>query len=263
MGKYTLSVIKAVVGGWVGHSDVHPDLLAKADERLAEGKRSGLLVDYYRSKVGDDIVPIMTHQKGPDNEEIHKFCWHTFVAATDVAKELSQYGAGQDLLADAFSGNVKGVGPGCAEVGSNVRSGELVIGSIPRAASDGGDDLSQGPPFPSGNEGPRSFGLAVMPVLGMMLAPDGAQQALWVVATSLGIIVAGCTIARPAWRVAMALRDACRKVKEHEDALARVEDKTARLSRQLERLEAERSRAGRTREEGSWGARVWRRRARR
>jgi len=127
MGKYTLSVIKADVGGWVGHSDVHPDLLAKADERMAQAKSSGLIVDYYRSKVGDDIVFIMTHQKGPDSEEIHKFCWDSFVAITEVAKKLSQYGAGQDLLSDAFSGNVKGMGPGCAEFDIDVRPAEPII----------------------------------------------------------------------------------------------------------------------------------------
>ena len=31
-GKITLSVIKADVGGWVGHSTCHPDMLALARE---------------------------------------------------------------------------------------------------------------------------------------------------------------------------------------------------------------------------------------
>lgn len=127
MGNYTLSVIKADVGGWVGHSSVHPDLLAKAEEKLAEAKSSGLIVDYYQGKVGDDIALIMTHQHGVDNTDIHEFAWNTFVSCTDVAKRLSQYGAGQDLLADAFSGNVKGMGPGCAEMDIAVRPAEPVI----------------------------------------------------------------------------------------------------------------------------------------
>ena len=45
----------------------------------------------------------MTHDKGPDNQEIHKFAWDTFEKMTEVAREYGQYGAGQDLLTDAFS----------------------------------------------------------------------------------------------------------------------------------------------------------------
>jgi fructose 1,6-bisphosphate aldolase/phosphatase len=38
------------------------------------------------------------------------------VAGTEVAKEQGLYGAGQDILKDAFSGNVKGMGPAVAEM---------------------------------------------------------------------------------------------------------------------------------------------------
>lgn len=128
MGKrITISVIKADVGGYVGHSDVHPALLQKAEERLEEAKNKGLLIDYCRSKVGDDIALIMTHEKGPDNEQIHLFAWETFEQATEVAKEYGQYGAGQDLLAEAFAGNVTGMGPGVAEMEFEERKSEPVI----------------------------------------------------------------------------------------------------------------------------------------
>ena len=45
-------------------------------------------------------------------ENIHRLAWDTFCAGTEVAKELKLYGAGQDLLSDAFSGNIRGMGPG-------------------------------------------------------------------------------------------------------------------------------------------------------
>ena len=41
--KVTLSVIKADIGGYVGHSDSHPDILARARELLAKAKKQGLL----------------------------------------------------------------------------------------------------------------------------------------------------------------------------------------------------------------------------
>ena len=70
--KITLSVIKADIGGYVGHSESHPDVLAKAGEYMAKAKTVGLLVDYHVTKCGDDLQLIMTHQHGEENEEIHK-----------------------------------------------------------------------------------------------------------------------------------------------------------------------------------------------
>jgi fructose 1,6-bisphosphate aldolase/phosphatase len=53
--------------------------------------------------------------------------WDIFEACTEEAKRLRLYGAGQDLLADAFSGNVKGMGPGVAEMAFEERKAEPVI----------------------------------------------------------------------------------------------------------------------------------------
>jgi len=125
--EVTLSVIKADVGGFVGHSDVHPELRKKAVEQLQKAKDEGLIIDYCQGEVGDDIALIMTHTKGVESEEIHKFAWDTFTVMTEVAKEYGQYGAGQDLLVDAFSGNLKGMGPGYAEMTINERPSEPII----------------------------------------------------------------------------------------------------------------------------------------
>jgi len=127
MAEITLSIIKADVGGFVGHSDVHPALRDKCSDCLAKAKKDGLLVDFCRAEVGDDIALIMTHNKGIENEEIHRFAWDTFMAMTEVAKEYGQYGAGQDLLVDAFSGNLKGMGPGFAEMTIEERPSEPII----------------------------------------------------------------------------------------------------------------------------------------
>jgi len=44
----------------------------------------------------------MTHQRGVDSQEIHGMAWDTFVACTKLAQKMKLYGAGQDLLSDAF-----------------------------------------------------------------------------------------------------------------------------------------------------------------
>lgn len=125
--KLTLSVIKADIGGYVGHSESHPDIIAKADECLAKAKKDGLLIDYQTTKCGDDLQLIMTHQKGTSSYEIHKLAWDTFVTGTELAKKMGLYGAGQDLLTDAFSGNVRGMGPGVAEMEFEERPSEPVL----------------------------------------------------------------------------------------------------------------------------------------
>ena len=125
--KLTLSVIKADVGGYVGHSDTHPDLHDKANDCLSGAKSEGLLIDYHVTKCGDDLQLIMTHQQGEDSERVHKLAWDTFVECTAVAKQLKLHGAGQDLLSDAFSGNVRGMGPGVAEMEFEEREAETVV----------------------------------------------------------------------------------------------------------------------------------------
>ncbi len=125
--KITISVIKADIGSIAGHHKVHPDTMAAAARVLAEAKRKGIIIDFYVTHVGDDLQLIMTHRKGVDNPEIHGTAWEAFKKATEVAKELGLYAAGQDLLSDAFSGNVRGMGPGVAEMEFTERKSDPVV----------------------------------------------------------------------------------------------------------------------------------------
>ncbi len=123
----TISVIKADIGSIAGHHKVHPDTMLAASRVLAEAKKKGVIIDFHVTHVGDDLQLIMTHNKGVDNPEIHGLAWDAFKEATKVAKELGLYAAGQDLLSDAFSGNVRGLGPGVAEMEFIERPSEPVI----------------------------------------------------------------------------------------------------------------------------------------
>ncbi|MEM4717729.1 MAG: fructose-1,6-bisphosphate aldolase/phosphatase [Desulfurococcaceae archaeon] len=125
--KVTLSIIKADVGSIAGHHMVHPDQMASATKILAEAKQKGLIIDFYVTNVGDDLQLIMTHTKGADHPDIHGLAWDAFQAAAKVARELKLYAAGQDLLSEAFSGNVRGLGPGVAELEMEERVAEPVI----------------------------------------------------------------------------------------------------------------------------------------
>jgi fructose 1,6-bisphosphate aldolase/phosphatase len=123
----TISGIKADIGGYVGHSAMHPDVLEMGREQVERARQQGLLVDHHVSYCGDDLFLIMTHEHGENYEPIHRLAWDTFIACTDVAKNLKLYGAGQDILADAFSGNIRGAGPGSAEMEIDERPSEPLL----------------------------------------------------------------------------------------------------------------------------------------
>jgi fructose 1,6-bisphosphate aldolase/phosphatase len=120
--KITVSVIKADVGGIGGHTRPS-DALIEAVRKTV--KNSGdLLIDHYIGYCGDDVHIVMSHKHGMDNDKIHKLAWDAFMVGTQVAKQEGLYGAGQDLLKDSFSGNVKGMGPGVAEMEFEERPNE-------------------------------------------------------------------------------------------------------------------------------------------
>jgi fructose 1,6-bisphosphate aldolase/phosphatase len=125
--KITVSVIKADIGSVPGHNRVHPKLLETAKKHMKKAKRSKLLVDYYVTACGDDLELIMTHRHGVSNKKVHTLAWDIFMDCTAVAKSLKLYGAGQDILSTAFSGNVKGMGPGVAEMEFEERGAEPLL----------------------------------------------------------------------------------------------------------------------------------------
>jgi len=125
--KITVTVIKADVGGIGGHTRPSDGLINAVRNLVKPQVRKdgkGLLIDSYIGYCGDDIHIVMTHTKGVNNSQVHGLAWRAFEAATRVAKSEGLYGAGQDLLKDSFSGNVKGMGPGVAEMTFEERPNE-------------------------------------------------------------------------------------------------------------------------------------------
>jgi len=121
--QITLSVIKADIGSIGGHICPSHRLLEEVRAVVASRGRD-LLIDSYVSHTGDDIAILMTHTHGTGAEAVHQLAWDAFIAGTAVAKAQGLYGAGQDLLKDAFSGNVRGMGPAVAELNFDERPNE-------------------------------------------------------------------------------------------------------------------------------------------
>lgn len=124
--RVTVSVIKADIGAIGGHTMPSRELMDVVRNHV-ERQRGKLLIDSYISHTGDDIAITMTHTRGTDAPAIHQLAWDAFLAATETAKRQGLYGAGQDLLKDAFSGNVRGLGPGSAEITFDERPNEALM----------------------------------------------------------------------------------------------------------------------------------------
>lgn len=125
--KITITVIKADTGSVGGHNRPSVAMVQKAEAQVADGIKKGLLIDGRVTFTGDDIALLFTHTRGVDNEDIHRFAWETFEETSKIAKSQGLYGAGQDLLKDAFSGNVRGMGPGSAEMEIEERPAEPFV----------------------------------------------------------------------------------------------------------------------------------------
>ena len=124
--KVTLSVLKADIGSIGGHITPSQALLNEVTNFVQENGKN-LIIDFRISHTGDDIAILCTHEKGVSDEKIHKMAWDAFIAGTAVAKKQGLYGAGQDLLKDAFSGNIKGMGPAVAEMEFEERPNEPFV----------------------------------------------------------------------------------------------------------------------------------------
>lgn len=121
--RTTLSVIKADIGSIGGHIRPSRALIERVRQRV-EPERGKLLLDCQVSSTGDDIAILMTHRHGVGDEAVHRLAWDAFTLGTQTARRQGLYGAGQDLLKDAFSGNVRGMGPAVAEMEIEERPGE-------------------------------------------------------------------------------------------------------------------------------------------
>ncbi len=123
MPKITLSIIKADIGSIGGHVKPSQKLLGAVENYVKE-KGKGLIIDSYVGHTGDDVAILSTHKRGVLDTKVHKLCWDAFIAGTKMAKAQGLYGAGQDLLKETFSGNVRGMGPAVAEMEIEERPAE-------------------------------------------------------------------------------------------------------------------------------------------
>ena len=74
MTKVTISHIKADIGSLPGHTTVYEPVVDTV-RRYVKEHSSSILSDFYISHIGDDIQITMIHDRGIDNEEVHRIAW--------------------------------------------------------------------------------------------------------------------------------------------------------------------------------------------
>jgi fructose 1,6-bisphosphate aldolase/phosphatase len=109
-----IKATKADVGGVGGH-------VVAADEVKSAITAFVLENNSYRGEVifsslivthtGDDVAVTGIMSERADMSVVDELMWDALQVGADKATELGLYGPGQDLVADAFTGNLRGAGP--------------------------------------------------------------------------------------------------------------------------------------------------------
>ncbi len=109
-----IKATKADVGGVGGHvvaADEVKSIVAKfvLDNNGYRGKPmfSSLIVTH----TGDDVAVTGILDESVDQSVVDELMWDALQEGASKAAELGLYGPGQDLVADAFTGNLRGAGP--------------------------------------------------------------------------------------------------------------------------------------------------------
>lgn len=121
----TISAIKADVGSIGGHTRPTPLMVEAIQTAVKQAIKDTLILDGTVTFTGDDIAITMSHTHGSNAPKIHTFAWNCFKLATAQAQKEGCYAAGQDLLTDAPSTNIRGAGPGVSEITFDYNSDNL------------------------------------------------------------------------------------------------------------------------------------------
>ena len=109
-----MKATKADIGGVGGHVVAAEEVKAVLTKFIMDHNRFNgepMFSSFIVTHTGDDIAITGIHSEKVPNEVLDELLWDAFMLGTDKATELGLYGPGQDLIADAFTGNLRGSGP--------------------------------------------------------------------------------------------------------------------------------------------------------
>jgi hypothetical protein len=112
----TISLIRADVGGYTGHSSVHPAFIETKETKPAMVKNHSALLDFSVQICHDDLELIMSHMKGSDCEEVHVLGRENFETVTEVTENHKLCVADLKHLAYAFFRNIRVMSKNASEM---------------------------------------------------------------------------------------------------------------------------------------------------
>src|SRR3989440_9367422 len=109
-----IKATKADVGGVGGHvvaADEVKSIIAKhvLDNNGYRGEP--MFTSFIVTHTGDDVAVTGIMSEAIDMSVVDELMWDALQEGASKAAELGLYGPGQDLVADAFTGNLRGAGP--------------------------------------------------------------------------------------------------------------------------------------------------------
>ena len=105
---------KADVGGVGGHVVAAEEVKGVIAKYILENNGYGgapLFSSLIVTHTGDDVAVTGIVSENAPQEVVDELLWDSLIEGTAKATELGLYGPGQDLIADAFTGNLRGTGP--------------------------------------------------------------------------------------------------------------------------------------------------------
>src|SRR2546422_5832297 len=109
-----IKATKADVGGVGGHvvaAEEVKSVIARFVLEHNSFRGEPIFTSLIVTHTGDDVAVTGIMAETVDMTVVDELMWDALQLGADKAKELGLYGPGQDLVADAFTGNLRGTGP--------------------------------------------------------------------------------------------------------------------------------------------------------
>jgi len=109
-----IKATKADVGGVGGHVVAADEVKSAITQFVLENnsfRGEPIFTSLIVTHTGDDVAVTGIMAETVDMTVVDELMWDALQLGADKAKELGLYGPGQDLVADAFTGNLRGAGP--------------------------------------------------------------------------------------------------------------------------------------------------------
>ncbi|HKB26532.1 MAG TPA: fructose 1,6-bisphosphatase [Methylomirabilota bacterium] len=109
-----IKATKADVGGVGGHvvaADEVKSIIAKYVLENNWAGKEAIFTSLVVTHTGDDVAVTGIMAESVDMSVVDRLMWDALQEGAKKAAELGLYGPGQDLVADAFTGNLRGAGP--------------------------------------------------------------------------------------------------------------------------------------------------------